>query len=99
MKTTRMFFAATLTTGLAVAGVAFAGADDVRAAREAKLSLIQAIQTAEKHQGGKAIEAGLDDDSFTPTYEVSVLSGEKVFDVRVDAVNGSVLGAREDIDD
>lgn len=75
-------------------------ASDIRALSESKISLVQAIQAAEKSQSGRAIDAGIDDDSFTPTYEVSVVKDNNtVFDVRVDAVSGKVLGAREDIDD
>lgn len=78
---------------------ALADSDDIKAAAEAKISLVQAINAAEKHQGGKAIDASIDDDSFSPTYEVSVVKDAKLYDVRVDAVNGSVLGSREDKDD
>ncbi len=78
---------------------ALADAEDVQAASQAKISLVQAIQLAEKHQGGKAIDASIDDDSFSPTYEVSVVKDAKLYDVRIDAVKGTVLGAREDMDD
>lgn len=90
-------FAVLLVTAFATN--ALADADDIKAAAQAKISLVQAIQAAEKHQGGKAIDASIDDDSFSPTYEVSVVKDDKLFDVRVDAVNGAVLGAREDKDD
>lgn len=78
---------------------AYADADDIKAASEAKISLVKAIETAEAHQGGRAIDASIDDDSFSPTYEVSVLKDNREYDVRVDAVSGGVLGAREDKDD
>lgn len=76
-----------------------AGSGELKAAADAKISLTQAIQAAEAHQGGKAIEASIDDDSFSPAYEVSVAKDDRVFDVQVDAVSGKVLGAREDKDD
>lgn len=80
--------------------VAFAAdKGDIRLLSETKISLIQAIQAAEKHQSGKAIDASLDDDSFKPAYEVSVVKDDRIFDVQVDGVTGEVLGAREDIDD
>ncbi len=72
---------------------------DIRLLAETKISLVQAIQAAEKHQSGKAIDASLDDDSFKPAYEVSVVKDDRIFDVQVDGVTGEVLGAREDIDD
>lgn len=72
---------------------------DVKMLSEAKISLVQAIEIAEKSQGGKAIDAGIDDDSFTPTFEVSVAKDGKVYDVRVDGVKGTVTDTREDADD
>jgi len=76
-----------------------ADASDIRAMGEAKISLVDAIKAAESHQGGKAIEASLDDDSWKPAYEVSIVKDNRVFDVQVDAISGGVLGAREDLDD
>ncbi len=90
-------FAVLLVTAFATN--ALADSQDIKAAAQAKISLVQAIEAAEKHQGGKAIDASIDDDSFSPTYEVSVVKDAKLYDVRVDAVSGSVLGAREDMDD
>lgn len=84
---------------LLAAGPVLADPEDVRALGEAKVSLVEAIQAAEAAQGGRAYEAGIDDDSFKPEYEISVVSGDRVYDVRVDALTGSVLGAREDRDD
>lgn len=84
---------------IALTTQAHADAEDIRAASEAKISLVKAIQNAESHQGGKAIDASIDDDSFSPTYEVTVVKDDRVYDVRVDAVSGGVIGAREDKDD
>ena len=89
----------------AVAGVAGAAAaaradqEDLRLFAEAKVVLTQAIATAEQHLGGRAIGAKLDDDSFKPAYEVTVVKDNRVFDVQVDAVTNAVLGSREDTDD
>jgi uncharacterized membrane protein YkoI len=85
--------------GLGVAGAAIADRDDVRALKGAKITLVQAIQAAETAQGGQAYDAGIDDDSFKPEYEVSIVREDRSYDVRVDAVTGEVLGAREDNDD
>jgi uncharacterized membrane protein YkoI len=76
----------------------FASEDEVLALSETKINLIQAINAAEKHQGGQAFEASLDDDSFKPTYEVAVAKNGTVYDVRIDGVTGEVLGSREDKD-
>ena len=57
----------------AVAAAARADQEDLRLFSEAKVMLIQAIATAEQHLGGRAIGATLDDDSFKPAYDVSVV--------------------------
>lgn len=82
-----------------IATPAQADTDEITAVKQAKISLVDAIHAAEQHQGGRAFEASLDDDSFTPTYEVSLLAEEKLYDVRIDAVSGAVLSTREDKDD
>lgn len=92
--------AALLGTAALVPALAHAGDQgDIKMLSEAKITLIQAIEIAEKDQGGKALDASIDDDSFTPTFEVSVTKDGKVYDVRVDGVKGTVTDAREDIDD
>jgi uncharacterized membrane protein YkoI len=90
----------------AVAGVTGAAATAARADQEeldlflqAKVMLTQAIATAEQHLGGRAIGAKLDDDSFRPAYEVTIVKDGRVYDVQVDAVTNAVLGSREDMDD
>lgn len=90
---------AALVTLSGISTAALADREDIRLLSETKISLIEAIQAAEKHQGGKAYEASIDDDSFSPAYEVGVIKDNSVYDIRVDAVTGKVLGAREDIDD
>ena len=83
----------------AAATAARADQEDLRLFSEAKVVLTQAIATAEQHLGGQAIGAKLDDDSFKPAYEVTVVKDNRVFDVYVDAVTNAVLGSREDIGD
>jgi uncharacterized membrane protein YkoI len=81
------------------ATAALADREDLRLYSEAKINLTKAIEAAERHQGGQAIGAKLDDDSFKPAYEVSVVKDNRIFDVQVDAVSGEVVGSREDMDD
>jgi uncharacterized membrane protein YkoI len=83
----------------AAAAAARADQEDLRLFSEAKVMLTQAIATAEQHLGGQAIGAKLDDDSFEPAYEVTIVKDNRVFDVYVDAVTNAVLGSREDRDD
>lgn len=91
---------ATATALAMLSGAAYAvDVSDIRLLNETKISLSDAIAAAEKHQGGRAIDASLDDDSFKPAYEVTVVVDNRVFDVQVDGVTGGVIGSREDIDD
>ncbi len=62
------------------------------------ISLTEAIALAEGHVGGRAFSAEVDDDSFSPRFEVTVTKDGKVFDVQVDGEKGEVLGSREDLD-
>lgn len=80
-------------------GMAFADSEDLRAMAKAKITLIEAIESAESSEGGKAFEAGIDDDSFQPEFEVSISRDGRVYDVRVNAETGEVIGVREDTDD
>lgn len=85
--------------GIAISTVALADREDIARLAEAQISLVQAIEIAEQHQGGKAFEATLDDDSFTPEYEVDVVVENRIYEVTVDGVSGEVRGVREDHDD
>lgn len=92
---------------LATSGaVAFAARDrienDALLAMQAKVSLAQAITAAEEHVGGKAAKAEFEHDrkgSASGHYEVEVVKGKQVFDVRVDAEKGSVISSVEDKND
>ncbi len=95
MKKLYITTAAIMLTGSAYA----ADAGDIRLLNEAKLSLVDAIKAAENNIGGKAIEASLDDDAWKPAYEISVVKDNRIFDVQIDAIEGKVLGSREDNDD
>lgn len=95
---------------IAAAGVAaalsvgvFAATDDKRpndatAVPQAKISLVEAIGTAERHVGGRATRAEYERTAARGAwaYDVEVVTSSKVFDVRVDASNGVVLSASED---
>ena len=88
---------ATATAG-AGAYAAKAGAEhDVSAITQAKTSLVQAIGVAEKHANGKATHADYEQSrQGNWVYDVEVVSGAKVFDVRVDANEGTVISSTED---
>jgi len=86
-------------SGLVMSGTAIADRDDIRQLAETKISLIEAIEIAQEHQGGIAFEAKLDDDSFTPEYEVDLVSEDRIFEVTIDGVTGEVRKVKEDHDD
>lgn len=80
-----------------VAYAARSGADnDALAVAQAKVSLVQAITAAEQHANGKASKAEFEHSKQGWVYDVEVVSGAKVFDVKVDANQGSVLASTED---
>ena len=71
----------------------FAQADDdeIKRIAEAKITLLEAVQSAQEHTKGEAYEAEIEDDSFNPEFEVKVVKEGKKFNVTVDGNNGKVL--------
>ena len=63
---------------------------------QAKVSIVQAIATAEQHANGKATRAELEQSKAGLTFDVEVVSGTKVFDVKVDAEKGTVISSAAD---
>ncbi|WP_084398210.1 PepSY domain-containing protein [Henriciella aquimarina] len=91
--------AALLVGGTATAGLAMADTEDARALADAKITLTEAIEAAEAHTNGKAYEAQIEDDSFSPEFEVGIVADNTVYEVRVNGETGEVLSSREDHDD
>ena len=94
---------------VAIAGVAVAAAAGAFAAKQAegndalaivsaKVSLSQAIAAAEQHTGGKAAKAEFEPVEGQGFFEVEIVKGRTVLDVRLDA-DGKVLSAKEDTED
>ena len=73
--------------------------NDAVAIATAKTSLVQAITTAEQHASGKAMHAEYEHTRQGWVYDVEVVNGTKVFDVRVDADKGTVISSAEDKND
>ncbi len=73
-------------------------AKDIQRLSEAKISLVDAIGIAEKHIGGKAIDADLDSNLGKVVYDVSVIKDAAEHEVRIDAVTGDVMTAKIDKD-
>ena len=70
--------------------------NDALAILTTKVSLSQAVATAEQHVAGKASRAELEKHKDRLVYDIEVISGKKVMDVMVDPENGKVLAAKED---
>lgn len=73
--------------------------DDRERVPATTVSILDAIATAEAHQGGKAMSAELDDEGFRDVFAIEVVQDIRVFDVYISAEDGSVLGSRQDHDD
>jgi uncharacterized membrane protein YkoI len=70
--------------------------NDAMAVSNAHISLVQAVTTAEQHVNGKAARAEYEHTKQGWTYDVEVVSGGKVFDVKVDADKGTVISSAQD---
>lgn len=64
---------------------------------KARISLSQAVATAETQAGGKATKAELDGERGVVAFNVEVVTADnKVMDVKVDANDGKVLSSKAD---
>ena len=92
-----------LAVALAVVGTAAYAAksteNDALTIATAKIPLVQAVTTAEQHANGKATRAEYEQSRQGRVYDVEVVNGAKVFDVRVDADKGTVISSAEDTAD
>ncbi|MDE2611977.1 MAG: PepSY domain-containing protein [Burkholderiales bacterium] len=97
-RSTRLSLVAVATCAVALGAWAAAGglANDALAIKDAKIALAQAVSIAEQHANGKASKAEYERSKKGARYEVEVVSGDKVFDVTVDADKGTVLTSVED---
>lgn len=70
--------------------------NDALAVEAAKIGLAQAVSAAEQHIGGKASRAEFEKHKGQWVFDVEVVSGKKVMDVKVDPASGKVIAATED---
>lgn len=70
--------------------------NDAMPIANARVSLTQAIAAAEEHAKGKAAKAEFEQTQTGWAYDVEVVSGNQVFDVKVDADKGTVLSSVAD---
>ena len=92
---------AALGLGTAAGSALACDKSDIRAMEQAKITLEQAIERAQQqHSGSRALSAEIDMRRDHAEYEVEVMTTDKrIYDIRIDAVNGNVLENREDHDD
>jgi len=96
----RYLLVAPIVAASAVAYAARNGAeDDAMAIATAKISLTQAVIVAEQHAADKAARAEYENSRDGRVYDVEVVSGAEVFDVRVDAGSGTVISSAVDRSD
>ena len=69
--------------------------NDALAISNAKISLTQAIATAEQQTGGKATSAEFEHEQGRWLAAVEVVKGGVVFDVSIDAERGAILSSKE----
>lgn len=70
--------------------------NDAAAVTHAKVSLTQAVAVASRHSPGAVARAEYEDSASGPVYDVEIVRGAKVYDVRVDADQGAVIAVSED---
>ncbi len=70
--------------------------NDALGIADAKVSLTQAVSAAERHVGGQAARAEYENDDGQPVFEVEVVKGSTVMDVKVDPTSGAVIAATGD---
>jgi uncharacterized membrane protein YkoI len=86
-----------LTTGALGAAVAAHAKDKETRTNEAaimanaKVTMAQAIATAEQHTGGKAVGTGIEDENGTVFLEVQVLKDNQKHSVLIDPQSGQVV--------
>ncbi len=100
MQVRKSIILATLALASAAAGVSVYAAgqqgNDARVITGAKVSLAQAVTAAEQHIGGNASKAEVESHNGKLVYDVEVVKGPQVFDVKISPDQGTVIASAED---
>lgn len=88
--------AALSATAISNAYAANSTENDALAIEAAKISMTQAVTTAEQHVGGKTARAEYERHKDQWVFDVEVVKGKNVMDVKVDSLSGKVISAAED---
>lgn len=70
--------------------------NDAMSIMRAKIGLTQAVAAAEEHAGGKAARAEFERHDGQWVFDVEVVKGNQVMDVKVDPTTGRILSAATD---
>ena len=70
--------------------------DDLQEMEKVKITLVEAINIAEKSATGKAISAKLKNSKQGLMYKVDVMDSDKKYEVKVDALSGAVISSKLD---
>lgn len=98
MKQKYNFLALTIfsVAAIATAYAATSSENDALAIASANVSLSQAVAIAEQHVGGKAARAEYEHHKGQWVFDVEVVKGMQVMDVKVDPNSGKILSAVKD---
>jgi uncharacterized membrane protein YkoI len=83
-------------TAIGSAYAAKSAENDAFAVESAQIGLSQAVTAAEQHAGGKASRAEYEKSKGRWVFDVEVVAGKKVLDIKVDATTGTVLAMTDD---
>lgn len=95
-KIHQVALAVVATTVIGSAYAAESAENDALAITGAKISLTQAMAAAEQHVGGQASKAEYEHEQSQSVFEVEVVKGKSVMDVKVDPTSGQVIASAED---
>lgn len=95
-KISRVALAILATTAVTSVYATESTENDALAITNAKISLTQAITTAEQHVGGQASRAEYEHEKNQSLFKVEVIKGKSVMDVTVDPMSGKVIASNED---
>lgn len=70
--------------------------NDAMSIMRAKIGMAQAVAAAEEHAGGKAARAEFERHNGQWVFDVEVVKGNQVMDVKVDPTTGRTLSAATD---
>lgn len=95
----KVLIGSALALSLVAAGAAWAKPEapqhtdqpDSQAVGKAKITLAEAATAAERHVGGRAYEAGIEEEKGTLFFEIDVATSKGPQEVKVDAATGKII--------